>query len=134
MIWNTKQRKEELLRNIQVLELSVKTLTQRKEDLEQLIEAERKNLDDIRNQKEEATLDAIYACEPALDLQAMRAFSVERTQHSSGHPVTVVGYIRPNNVLGEWILHCSVEQHAKIVEEFKKIVSNRNEELHRLPF
>ena len=61
-----------------------------------------------------------------IDWSTMRAFSVERTM-SGLQPVTVIGYVivtvadehHGNEVVKEWTLHCSDEQHEKLAMEFK---------------
>ena len=65
------------------------------------------------------------------NFNAVKAFSVERNWHND-RPCTIIGYVlqepvtmtednvTTKDVVREWYLYCSKEQHAKIVEQFKK--------------
>ena len=69
----------------------------------------------------------------AIDWDAMNAFSVERIW-DNGLQKTIIGYrleepviitegeeqrITTKDVVREWYLYCSKEQHAKLVEQFR---------------
>ena len=65
------------------------------------------------------------------NFNAVKAFSIERNWHND-RPCTIVGYVlqepvtmtednvTTKDVVREWYLYCSKEQHAKLVEQFKK--------------
>ena len=65
------------------------------------------------------------------NFNAVKVFSVERNWHND-RPCTIVGYVlqepvtitednvTTKDVVREWYLYCSKEQHAKLVEQFKK--------------
>lgn len=65
------------------------------------------------------------------NFSAVKAFSIERNWHND-RPCTIVGYVlqepvtmtednvTTKDVVREWYLYCSKEQHAKLVEQFKK--------------
>ena len=81
-------------------------------------------------------LDKINADVPAssfaFDFNTVKVFSIERN-FNDNRPVTIIGYFLPearvvendngvitNDVVREWFLYCSQEQHEKLVEEFRK--------------
>jgi hypothetical protein len=81
-------------------------------------------------------LDKINADVPAssfaFDFSTVKVFSIERN-FNDNRPVTIIGYFLPearvvendngvitNDVVREWFLYCSQEQHEKLVEEFRK--------------
>ena len=73
------------------------------------------------------TADADFA----FDFNLMRAFSIERNWHHD-RPCTIIGYIiseptehGANNNVKEWYLYCSKEQHAKLVEQFNKVMEKK---------
>lgn len=65
------------------------------------------------------------------NFNAVKAFSIERNWHND-RPCTIIGYVlqepvtmtednvTTKDVVREWYLYCSKEQHAKLVEQFKK--------------
>lgn len=65
------------------------------------------------------------------NFNAVKAFSVERNWHND-RPCTIIGYVlqepvtmtednvTTKDVVREWYLYCSKEQHAKVVEQFNK--------------
>lgn len=67
------------------------------------------------------------------NFNAVKAFSVERNWHND-RPCTIIGYVlqepvtmtednvTTKDVVREWYLYCSKEQHAKLVEQFKKVM------------
>ena len=69
------------------------------------------------------------------NFNAVRAFSIERNWHND-RPCTIIGYVlqepvtmtednlTTKDVVREWYLYCSKEQHAKLVEQFKKAMEN----------
>ena len=73
-----------------------------------------------------------YNSDFVIDWGAMRAFSFERTM-SGSQPVSIIGYIivtnadeyRGNEVVKEWTLHCSDEQHDKLAIEFKTYLNTK---------
>lgn len=63
-------------------------------------------------------------CTVVCDFKSMQAFSLERVTRGSS-PATVVGYIRPDNSVGEWYLRCNEEQHERLAKEFVQYVSKK---------
>lgn len=63
-------------------------------------------------------------CTVVFDFKAMQAFSVERVTRGK-YPATVIGYIKPENQLGEWTLFCSQEQHERLAKEFVQYLSKK---------
>lgn len=70
-------------------------------------------------------------CEPVIDFNTMRVFSIER-HVSNNRPCTIIGHllnepvlssdgemIKDRDVTKEWTLYCSNERHAELVERFK---------------
>lgn len=71
-------------------------------------------------------------CEPVIDFNTMRVFSIERNQ-SNDVDVTILGYYMQEPVISsdgemivmrdivcEWTLYCNEEHHAELVKQFKK--------------
>jgi enterochelin esterase-like enzyme len=63
----------------------------------------------------------------AIDFDSLNVFSIERVvklniQGTHLQPATIVGYHNTTTTdrNGEWYLYCSDEEHAKLVEDFKK--------------
>jgi hypothetical protein len=68
-----------------------------------------------------AKQEALYKCAPAVDLRSMRAFSVERV-YKNDELVTIIGYLKQDNNVSDWVLYCSAKHHNDIVNEFRMIV------------
>ena len=73
------------------------------------------------------------------DFNKVNAFSIERNWSSDGQrPVTIIGYmlsepvvmtednVTTKDVVREWYMYCSLEQHAKLVEQFNKAMEKNN--------
>lgn len=94
-------------------------------DYKRLSESLKKEVDQLQKRLNTAyteTGDADFV----FNFNAVKVFSVERNWHND-RPCTIVGYIvdesgengmKPS--IKEWYLYCSKEQHAKLVEQFKK--------------
>ena len=72
----------------------------------------------------------------AIDWAEMCAFSVELAPYdksfSSRNSRTVIGYTKELDgklTQSEWILYVSVEEHERLVKEFKEYVKNKNEKI-----
>lgn len=85
----------------------------------------------IREAKRASLFRDLDSSEFEFDFAKMKAFSIERI---SGYDnvlgelcYTVIGYIKPNSdsddtsCIGEWKLFCSVEEHNKLVNKFRKV-------------
>lgn len=61
---------------------------------------------------------------PSIDFTKIRCFSVERNPNDGRRPCTILGYNLLTDPDGtgprEWTLHCSVEHHESLVEQFNK--------------
>lgn len=121
MFSHLKQRKQELKEDISKLEHHIRYLEQRKTELDSVIKAAQEQENNVRENILTARQEALYKCAPMVDLRGMRAFSVER-MYKNDYPVTIIGYVKPDNSIGEWTLWCSAEQHNAIVNEFRMIV------------
>ena len=83
-------------------------------------------IDDLTRANEELVkkLTAIKESEPVsncsvvCDFKSMKAFSIERITSRESGPRTIIGYVKPENTLGEWFLECNEEQHEKLIKEF----------------
>lgn len=94
-------------------------------DYKRLSESLQKEVDNLQARLNKAfneTKDADFE----FDFNTMKAFSVERNWRD-GNPCTIVGYILNEPTehgmkesVKEWYLYCSKEQHAKLIEQFKK--------------
>jgi hypothetical protein len=60
----------------------------------------------------------------AVDLDSMNAFSVERSINE-GRPKTIIGHVKPDGSIGEWMLDCSADTHRSLVQQFKDIIVER---------
>lgn len=70
------------------------------------------------------------------NFNTVKAFSIERNWHND-RPCTIVGYIlnepftttednvTTKEVVREWYLYCSKEQHAKLVEQFRNAMETK---------
>ena len=99
-------------------------------DYKRLSESLKKEVDQLQKRLNTAYTETTEA-DFVFDFTAVRAFSVERNWHND-RPCTIVGYIlqepvtitednfTTKDVVREWYLYCSKEQHAKLVEQFKK--------------
>jgi hypothetical protein len=116
-----KTRKQELKEDISKLEHNIRYLEQRKAELDSVIKAAQEQEKNVRENILTARQEALYKCAPMVDLCGMRAFSVERI-YKNDELVTIIGYVKPDNNIGEWTLWCSAEQHNAIVNEFRMIV------------
>jgi chromosome segregation ATPase len=116
-----KHRKQELKDDISKLEQHVRDLEHRKTVLDNIISTAQTEAKNAREDVLTAKQEAVYKCAPAVDLRSMRAFSVER-MYKDGELVTIIGYIKPDNSIGEWVLYCSATHHNSIVNEFRMIV------------
>lgn len=120
MFINTKHKKE-LQQEVAELERQITYLKREKEDLSTTITHYKQLISRLSNDTKNASIDAVHACAPVVDLRFMKAFSVERF-YKNEQIITVIGYFRPDNTVGEWFLHCSDEQHRTIANEFRKLV------------
>lgn len=72
-------------------------------------------------------------CEPVIDFDKLRVFSIERNRSHDDRDITVLGYylaepvissdgemIVMRDVVHEWSLYCNEERHAELVQRFKK--------------
>lgn len=99
-------------------------------DYKSLAESLQKEVDQLQKRLNTAyteTCDADFV----FNFDAVKAFSVERNWHDN-RPCTIIGYVlqepvtmtednvTTKDVVREWYLYCSKEQHAKLVEQFKK--------------
>lgn len=105
---------EELENRIEELKVHQETVRERTEELE-------------RDQK---TLVLDWMDEAAVDFEVMKAFSVERILPDDERlPKTIIGYFGPNKdgneVIKEWSLYVSEENHKKLVKEFRQYIKNR---------
>lgn len=99
--------------------------------LSEKLQREVKQLQERLNTAYTETGDADFV----FNFNAVKAFSVERNWHND-RPCTIVGYVlqepvtmtednvTTKDVVREWYLYCSKEQHAKLVEQFKKSIGN----------
>jgi hypothetical protein len=116
-MWSWEKKQKE---NTQVSEVDYKALAEK-------LEAQVKRLEDQINTicHESKNEDFVF------DFKAVKVFSVERNWKDY-QPATIVGYIinepysDSSGIIGtkecvkEWYLYCSKEQHAKLVEQFRK--------------
>ncbi len=62
---------------------------------------------------------------PSADVQvcftSMNVISVERMPDGR----TIIGYLRPDQTFGEWTLNCDLENHNRLVSEFREYLSHR---------
>ena len=71
-------------------------------------------------------------CEPVIDFNTLRVFSIERMHRENGQHITVLGYflaepvissdgemIVMRDVVHEWTLQCNEDRHAELVKQFK---------------
>ena len=101
-------------------------------DYKRLAESLQKEVDQLQKRLNTAyteTGDADFV----FNFNAVKVFSVERNWHND-RPCTIVGYVlqepvtitednvTTKDVVREWYLYCSKEQHAKLVEQFKKVM------------
>ena len=99
-------------------------------DYKALAESLQKEVDQLQTRLNTAyteTGDADFV----FNFNSVKAFSIERNWHNN-RPCTIVGYVlqepvtmtednvTTKDVVREWYLYCSKEQHAKLVEQFKK--------------
>ena len=99
--------------------------------LSEKLQREVKQLQERLNTAYTETGDADFV----FNFNAVKAFSVERNWHND-RPCTIVGYVlqepvtmtednvTTKDVVREWYLYCSKEQHVKLVEQFKKSIGN----------
>lgn len=118
MFWFCKKKTDDQLENAL---LSKSELTKKVEKLEAELKAHKDHFENINN--------AIRASNFSFDFKAVKAFSIERNIHNN-LPVTIIGYFLPearviendgvvtNDIVREWYLYCSQEQHEKLVEQF----------------
>jgi hypothetical protein len=116
-----KQRKQELKDDISKLEQHVRDVEHRKNTLDSIISNAQTEAKNVRADVLTAKQEALYKCAPMVNLRSMRTFSVER-MYKNDELVTIIGYVKPDNSIGEWVLYCSAEHHNAIVNEFRMIV------------
>lgn len=74
----------------------------------------------------QAKIESLYSeeleqCDFEIDFKAMNAFSIERNTNSKGRAYTIIGYLKEDsNEMGEWNFFCSLTQHQKLAEQFRK--------------
>lgn len=94
-------------------------------DLQQarsMIKSLRADIDRLRGDKDVESRKEVQECEFVIDWKNMNAFSIERMGDPKGN-YSVIGYYLGqdgNQVVAEWKFYCSLEQHNKLAEEFKK--------------
>lgn len=82
----------------------------------------RRQLDEFQTKERNSTF--------TFDFKTINAFSVERNIHD-GRPCTIIGYLLPKetvkdgeitntDVVREWYLYCSAEQHEQLVNQFNR--------------
>lgn len=118
MFWFCKKKTDDQLENAL---LSKSELTKKVEKLEAELKAHKDHFENINS--------AIRASTFSFDFNTVKAFSIERNIHNN-LPVTIIGYFLPearviendgvvtNDIVREWYLYCSQEQHEKLVEQF----------------
>ena len=95
------------------------------QNLQSQVDALKATLKDIN----EGTYNSTFA----IDFNAIKVFSIERTTTTNNYPKTVIGYLLPEGSpekgyfeqVREWGLSCSEEQHEKLVAEFNKHKSKK---------
>lgn len=98
------------------LEWCVDTKQQRIEDLERLLK-------DKENQIETLLTNELESAIFEVNFEVMNAFSIERITRE-GKNETIIGYLRPNGDIGEWVLQCSITEHNRLVQKFVDYVEN----------
>lgn len=86
-----------------------------------------------------------HDCEPAIDFNAMRVFSIERNT-SCDVPVTILGYYMQEPVISsdgemivmrdivcEWTLYCNEERHADLVKQFRQHNDKKQQTVVNVP-
>lgn len=121
MLSYLKNRKLELKEDVSKLEQHLRDLEQRKTALDNIIKAAQDEAKSAREDVLTAKQEALHKCAPMVDLRAMRAFSVERI-YRNDELATIIGYLKPDNSIGEWILWCSADSHNAIVNELRMLV------------
>lgn len=121
MFWANRERKDELEEQVYRLERQVASLTKDTSNLDVRIKEQRATIKALESDYVDAKQKALYKCAPMIDLLGMRAFAVER-MYKDGEQVTVIGYVKPDNNISEWILWCSPEQHKAIANELRMLV------------
>ena len=87
----------------------------------------RKQLAELQEAHKVARYNATFA----FDFKTINAFSIERNIHND-RECTIIGYLLPKetikdgeitntDVVREWCLYCSAEQHERLVAEFKEV-------------
>jgi len=85
------------------------------------------DLDRLRDEKDVESRQEVQASEFAIDWVNMDAFSIERMGDPKGN-YTVIGYYQTtggDRIVAEWKFYCSLEQHNKLADEFKKQVKKK---------
>lgn len=121
MLSYLKHRKQELKDDISKLEQHVRDLEHRKTVLDSIISTAQTEAKNAREDILTAKQEAVYKCAPMVDLRAMRAFSVERV-YKNDELVTIIGYFKHDNSIGEWTLWCSADSHNAIVNGFRMLI------------
>ena len=62
----------------------------------------------------------------AIDFEKMNIVSIERAiRHKKS--ITIFGYIDKDNILKEWVFYCSLDQHERIVDQYKRYLMDKRE-------
>lgn len=119
--WLKEQRKE-LEEAILRIKQDHKHAINQLDELQDLVRQEQFRLSEVRKDFVVDRLAKLtkYSC--AVDWDRMNAFSIERAYPKSEDFVhaTVIGYLKADGTIGEWILWTDEETHNKLVEEFKQ--------------
>lgn len=114
----------------------ISKLKQRIEELERTVQDREQTIQSL--QRQIAQYRDFSNATFSVDFRAMNAFSVERLLSESMVPTTVIGYMLAEpvtvkdegtvtkDVVREWTLRCSAEQHERLVEEFNEYVQSKS--------
>ena len=109
-----------------------------KNDYKQLAEKLQAEVESL-NSKLTLAYNETADSEFSFDFNKVNAFSIERNWSGEAQrPVTIIGYmlsepvtmtedsVTTKDVVREWYLYCSKEQHTKLVEQFNKAMEKNN--------
>lgn len=102
----------------------IKILEEKLEESARMLMMKAKQLKDTEEAYRKK-LECIYSTDVAssdfeFDFKSKQPFSIGRIQKNNNPPTTIIAWVEPDGKNVEWVYHCSLEQHQKLAEQFRK--------------
>ena len=98
------------------------------EELKTIIKKNNTEIDYLTEQNNQKSLSELVNADYVIDFNLLNPFSIERIiKNNAG--TTVLGYFDTKGEPREWFLHCSLDMHQRLANEFKEYIFNKYDEV-----